>query len=705
MMENAKWIACDKDAVSPIIKKTFWLESPISGGIDITGLGFFTLYFNGKRVGADYLVPAQSEYHERDLSVLTYPLSDTFSTRIYYLHYDLSSYLCDGENTIEIMLGNGWYRQYERTSEGEMSFGDELLAIFEVELLCESGKHIISSDGGETYSSSHITFSNIFMGEKQDTRLIGKAEERQVKVIPAPNSPLVLQSCPTDKIMRNIKPQRLQGGVYDAGENISGFAVVHACGTAGERLTVRYAEELDENGTLNFDSAGGSEQIQNDTFICDGTPRDFAPHFAIHGFRYFDIEGDFDDLSVAVVHADIAVTSSFNSDNETLNWLYDAYIRTQLCNMHGGVPTDCPHRERLGYTGDGQVTADSAMLLLDSKSFYEKWIYDIWDCQDIHSGHVQHTAPFMGGGGGPGGWGGAIVMVPYAYYKHFGEREFLRQCYLHMKKWVSYMRSRSEDYIITREEEGGWCLGDWAAMGGMQISSEYVNTCLFVKALQKMQEIAAVLGEADEFEYLISKTKSAITAKYFDNNTGSFADGVQGADAFAVDIGLDSDRRTLANLVEKYSDLNCFDTGFIGTDILIDVLCKNANVQLAFALLTSDKKGSYNWQMQKGATTMWEYFDGGGSHSHPMFGAPVRHLFSTFLGINISENGIKIAPFIPSGLACASGKVGNISVSFEKGENSIEFVVNIPDNTAAIFEFGGKTLDLHSGENRFVFSI
>ena len=154
-----------------------------------------------------------------------------------------------------------------------------------------------------------------------------------------------------------------------------------------------------------------------DVFVGDGATHTFAPQFVWHAFRYLEVTGPgVQSVSVAVVHADTPVTAAFECSSPELNWLFDAYVRTQLDNMHGGVPSDCPHRERLGYTGDGQVCAPAAMLMLDSRAFYRKWIRDIFDSQDKTTGHVNHTAPFAGGGGGPGGWGCAAVTVPYHFY-------------------------------------------------------------------------------------------------------------------------------------------------------------------------------------------------------------------------------------------------------------------------------------------------
>lgn len=198
--------------------------------------------------------------------------------------------------------------------------------------------------------------------------------------IEPPETEFYIQDSPCDKVIRSLTPTLVgeegNAKIYDAGENTVGYAVF-ACKEADKRIKVSYAEELEDKWreTVTF-----RDGFQEDEFITDGTEREYTPHFTWHGFRYFKVEGA-EPLRVDVVHADCPQTSSFESDNEQLNWLYSAYIRTQLCNMHCGVPSDCPHLERLGYTGDGQLCAETAMLLLDCREFYRKWLDDIADCQ------------------------------------------------------------------------------------------------------------------------------------------------------------------------------------------------------------------------------------------------------------------------------------------------------------------------------------
>lgn len=174
--------------------------------------------------------------------------------------------------------------------------------------------------------------------------------------------------------------------MLDVGENISGYVRFLQKGEAGSRTVVRFSENLKDNGELDFGSCGGEEQIQSCECISNGEENLFEPKFTWFGFRYFEVTGNAEEIEAVVVHSKIAVTSSFRSDSENLNWLYDSYIRTELDNMHCGVVSDCPHRERLGYTGDGQLTCDTAMLLLDSRMLFRKWIQDIADCQDKTTG-------------------------------------------------------------------------------------------------------------------------------------------------------------------------------------------------------------------------------------------------------------------------------------------------------------------------------
>lgn len=528
---------------------------------------------------------------------------------------------------------------------------------------------------------------------------------------PAHETQFFVQDCPADRAERAIKPVKLfdlgEVSIYNMGENISGYPVVAAT-VDGANITVRCSEEINPDGTLNFDSCDRG-QIQKDEYRNAKKGEECMPWFTWHGFRYFELTNNAEPVRCEVVHPDCAVTSSFESDSEMLNWLYDAYIRTQLSNMHSGVPSDCPHIERLGYTGDGQLCCEAAMMLLDSQKFYKKWLEDISDCQSIGNGHVQHTAPFMGGGGGPAGWGGAIAVVPYEMYKIYGDKETFRRYLPKILRYFDYLDSRSSGGLVCREEEGGWCLGDWCPPEQITICEPFVNTALYVKQMMMTKEASEAIGESETaamLEKRIEEKKQAILNAYYSPQTGSFIGDAQGSNSFAVDIGLGGER-AFNNTKKKYDAADAFDTGIFGTDILTRVLFERGCADTAFRLLTSTGKGSFYNMKKQGATTIWENWDGERSHSHPMFGAVTRYLFSFILGITQEKNSagyekIVIAPQIPDGLNRASGHIttvrGEIAVSFVRTEREMDFYVTVPQK--AWFTYGSDCeYELWEGEN------
>ncbi len=707
-MLKGNWISFD-GCEAPVAFRHFCCAKPERAQISICGLGFFELYINGSKVSGDVLTPVWSDYEPRLDRNMLYPVRDEFTHRIYYREYDVTFCLIDGENELKIMLGNGWYNQHERNVEGDFWYGAPKLC-FSLTIHCENGGRLeVVSDEKVRWSPGQIIYNNIYFGETQDFR-VQAAPERKALLCAAPRAELVLQTCPPDRVMMLIHPVLIHEDgnrcIYDAGQNLSGWACFTQIAGCGEKTVVRYAEETGGK-FLDFASAGGEEQIQKDEYISNGKLNFCHPHFTWHGFRYFEITGPASDVEVAFVHSEAAVTSAFESSSGALNWLYRSYLYTQLSNMHCGVVSDCPHRERLGYTGDGQLTCDTAMLLIrSSRGLYEKWMQDIADCQDKTSGHVQHTAPFYGGGGGPGGWGCAVVVVPYFYYKHFGDRQVLERYFPNMLKWVSYMESRSENHLVVREEEGGWCLGDWCTPGEVRISEAFVNTYFLVKALGFMAEIAAWLGlSCKALAEKQERIKQALRETFYDERTNSYCGGVQGANAFALDIGL-GNAKMLADMANYYDALGEFDTGIFGTDVVLRTLFEGGYTDVAYRLLTSEKKNSFGYQRSCGATTLWEDWDGNNSHNHPMFGACTGYLFRYILGIRDEADELVIMPQIPADASFkfAKGslktKFGFVEVSFQKTEGGTEFAVYA--EKGGNFRFAGQQSAILPGERRII---
>ena len=726
MIEKAKWIAATEAEQAPCIEKKFSVGKVRSATLDITGLGYFYAEINGKNVTDDLFNPVFSDYRVRSLNNLLYPIADRMTHRVYFCRFNVADMLNYGDNVLSVYLGNGWYRQTKRTAEGHLEFGNKLIARFSLRYVDEQGcEHEILSDGTEVWRQTEVTENNLFYGETQDLRVFGKTPEfGNVTVEDDFETVFTLQTCPAERVIRTITPRIVrQSGkkcVYDAGETLSGRVRLRACGNSGDTVTVNHSECITKDGTLDVNSSGGDilndrgeRQLQSVRYVLDGTDRELYPKFCKQAFRYFEAEGNAEVVNVEVIHTALPERTTFECSNGVLNWLYTAYKRTQLINMHDGFPSDCPHRERLGYTGDGQITASAAMTMFDCEAFYRKWIRDICDCQNIDNGHVQHTAPFYGGGGGPVGWGGAVVQVPYVFYMHYGDESLVQEVLPHIAEWVDYVVSRTDNGLVCREENGGWCLGDWATLN-VVIPQEFVNTTLFVCMLDKAAFLAKQVGRhdlANRFSELQKRYRGAVTNAFFDDETGSFAGSVQGADAFALAAGL-GDRRTLDNLVAKYTEDCRFDTGFIGTYVLVEQLIAHGKVDLAFDLLSATKKGSFGYLKRLGETTIWEYLDTKWcSHAHPMFGAVAEFLPKVLLGFPDKErtNEVVLKPRFPHKLRRAEGSATydgkTVEVRWKRTKNAIRYRVFVTSGLDVSVVYDGKTTILSAGENELTIQL
>ena len=713
---TAPYMLCDLPYVSDDVKGMT---------LTITGLGLFEVYVNGIKVSEDIFTPASSDYHKRDFSG-HYGSFREGVYRTYVLKYDLLPYLKAGNNRLAVLLGKGWYCINGNHDEGTRPYGNVKMCCRVDTVFGDGRRDTLFSSDGFKWAKSFICDNDLFYGESQD--LLGfdgsflypendiSSLENTVELEEF-DSNFQYQTCPSDRVIRTLKPVLVKDfgnyKVYDNGENITGYVRLR-CDKAGQKVKLIHTEELDEDKNLDGTSFLIHLKKQCDTYIADGKS-ELVPHFTYHGFRYFSVEGEAEPVETVVLHTNVAVTSSFHCSDKTLNWLYNAAVRTLLCNMHMCVPLDCPTREKLGYTGDGQLCCETAMHLLDTEQFYLKWLCDIADAQDIATGNVPHTVPYMGGGGGIGGWGSAIVEIPYRMWKMFGRLDIVEKYLPNMMRFVSYMQSRSSHGFVTCEETG-WVLGDWGFPyeDNLEILPQnYVNTYFYVKCLTQLAEICTFLGKdknADYYTALATFSKEAMVAAYKSPMTDCFCANLSGANAFATDLGIGTDK-TLCETVKKYDSYGGFDTGIFATDILIRTLFEKGKAQLAVKLLTSHKeKASYGYMMDMGATTLWEYMTGKASHNHPMFSSPVSCFFKHLLGVKQTADSygyerVVISPAIVDMLTFCKGSFmtvkGEFSVSYEKTQDGISFEITVPENVQAVFTSGSFTKELKCGVNVF----
>ncbi|MBR3588220.1 MAG: family 78 glycoside hydrolase catalytic domain [Clostridia bacterium] len=702
-LSNSKWIGSGKKNFPVDILTEITLNKNYKVTITIGCMGTFRLYVNGKKVSDDLFQPLNTDFEKRyNMEYGGHPFDEEFRHRLYCPVYDITDYLSEGKNEILFMLGSGFYEEYD--------YGNSKIC-WKIDITDENNNtRTVFSDGTEKMRESFVKEANVIRGETHDYTSI--AEWTNVEIQETPDTNYFIQDCPADKVSHIIKPKYLGNNIYDAGEVFAGYPVLRSKNAS--EIKVRYSELLDKNGNLDEEHIYG----QHTNYITDGEEKLLFPQFTWLCFRYFEIIGDAEVVECHVTHSDVDVNSSFECSNDTLNWLYKAYIRTQLANMHAGIPSDCPHTERRGYTGDGQLTCAAAMMQLDAQKFYRKWIGDICDCQDEKTGHIQYTAPFVQSGGGPGGWGCAIVVVPYMYYKAYGEKEIFDETFHRMYKWFSYLEKHSENDLVTSDLPGVWCLGDWCVpeqnrlnkLSANAIPEPYVNTYFYIKSMEYFLEISEIIGidtYTEDIKKRIQSKKKAIMNAYFSLETGDFAKNEQGANAFAIDLGL-GDERTFLNMIKKYSVRKMYDTGIFGTDIATRVLFEKGRADIACMLLTSEEEISYYNQIKNGATTILEYWNGVRSQCHPMFGAVTRYLFEYILGIrqtkdSVAYESVIISPECMKEIPFAKGKITTI-----KGEISVEYdereiKITVPEKINAVLKLNGNETELYSGKNVFLY--
>lgn len=711
----------------PYIRKAFSLDGAIKKAtLYLSVLGFCEPYINGEKICEDLYITPYSQYNRQErCDVNTYFYIDEFfkdelSYRIYVSKFDVTSFVREGQNAIGLIVAGGWYRSGLDKHNGFRNYGDTKACFRIVVEYADGRMEEIFSDESAKWKKSFLVESGIFHEEQDETSEIADFSLADfddtawefVQKVDAPDAEYCLNDCPPNRVIRYLTPKFVgfskYGKIYDVGENITGYAVVKTTLKENDVIVCNYGETLDGGGELDLNHSYGQKCI----FYTDGRTEHIM-RFTWHGFRYFEIsssllDAGLDCVKVAVVHADIKNTSSLQTDGEIVNWIYDAYVRTQAGNYQCGVPTDCPQIERKGYTGDGQLLVESGMCLFDSKALYKKWMRDISDAQDKKTGFVHYTAPcFVGCAGGPGGWSSAIIIVPYFYYQFYGEKECLTDYYPQMKKYVEFMQSETlEDGLIAMQKRKTRCLGDWASPCKNLLPTKFVNTCLFVDCLLKMAEIATLIGDGTDWLSVAEKYKKAIDKAFFNSQTGDYCDNEQASNAFALSIGL-GDERTKNNLIARYAQLKKFDTGIFGTKILVETLLKLGAADVVYGLWNSDDDGSFKAWKNAGETTLLESWKNARSHNHPMFGAFVKCFFEYILGIQRKESGYKkveIRPLRFEKIANAKGKIqtefGEIAVAFHRENKGTEFLIDVPMGMEAAFVLDGVKETLSSGRNK-----
>ncbi len=708
---QAKWIGAPESLATPDVKLPapyFRKEATFNKKIKqarayISGLGYYELYINGLKIGDHVLSPNQTNYDRRNVEKWIESKIGNMKTRVLYEIFDITSSLKSGNNAFGVILGNGWYIQADRPQDTMLWYDTpRLIAQFVIEYE-DGSKELIFSDKDWKCDLSPILYNGLHSGEIYDARLEQKgwnetgfddSKWKEAVLVRPPTGILLAQVSPPDRITQTIKPinvTKRPDGFYrfDMGQMFSGWARLKISGPKGTTIKMRFTEEF------------GPSYNQTDTYILKGDGLEiWQPRFTWHAFRYVDVSGapselTLENLEGLVVNTDIKSAGAFECSNPLLNKILENYQRTQLGNVHGGLPSDCPHRERRGYTGDGQISAKAAIYNFDLSQFYTKWLNDISDAQNQETGYVPNTTPYQDGGGGTA-WGSACIIIPWYMYNYYGDTQVLKAHYSGMKHWVEYMKSQlNKDGILVNQG-----LGEWVPPAIVEIPADFVNSCYYYHCCQLMVNIAEALNIQSDKNYFAemgNKAKASINTFYFNNKSSNYSIGRQGANIFPLGFGItenESRDAVFNNLVNNILTDNKihFDTGILGTPLLLDVLTQSGRCDLAYTLMNQRDYPGFGYMIEKGATTIWETWQGDASHSHPMFGSVCAWFYQYLGGISPdpSSPGFKhaiVKPYPVSSLSYANTTYptmyGEIKTRWEFAGNDYNLTVSIPANTTA----------------------
>jgi len=734
---SAIWIEQPALHDNPVFYGDYFIKKDLkSAYIVISGLGNYELKINGQRGHDTYNVPGWTDYSKRDLSGLMYPYSDNSEKRVLYNVYDIKEYLIEGINRYEVMLGNGFFNQVERLIEGDLSYGTPRL-LLEIHLeYIDGNKTVICSDEETFCTDGPLEFNNIYFGEiKNDNIGLDFSGETTAVECIWELGELSCQYDYYDKIVEIIKPIEISTELFDAGKNISGRVRLKATAPRGAQFTIKYFDSINKDNSPNYNSTGGEWQIQENKYIFgDLNKVDYAETFGWRGFRYFSIEKD-EDVEISHITAEVINTycdsnTILKTDNKNIKWIYDAFKNSQTSNMHGGVPSDCPHRERLGYTGDGQVTAESTLAILNSINFMRKWNTDIVAAQNKETGYVPHTVPFGGGGGGPA-WGSACAIIPSKIYEYTYDNRVIHDSYSAIQNWIKYLEEKNPELIIEREEDGSWCLGDWCIpVEGYdveeidlnkifeELSPSLVNTAYFYECVKICIKFGKKLSrDTTYYERLGERIKRKFNDKFLNKSSYNYSNGKHGSNVYPLffDMVNQEDIEPVRTaLIKQIEDTGyTMDMGIFAASMIFKVLLDADRTDIIDKMLSNVEFPSYGYMKNSGATTLWETWDGKASLNHPMFGGIVASFFKYIGGIRyIGHDGkILIEPVFLNSTndfnVVQSGIFGDIKVNWkrvtEENRECIKVEINLPGNMKGALKY--KDLIVLTGNGLSSFNI
>jgi alpha-L-rhamnosidase len=575
-------------------------------------------------------------------------LPDDFTQyKVMYMAYDVKDLLSKGENTIGSIVGNGFFNAAKFWTEG---YGTPRFLCQLHISYTDGSEEVIASDASWTASRSPILMNMVYYGEDYDAREeqdgwcspgFDDSAWEPVALRTPPYGKLVAHTAHPDRVTERLEPvsiEKLGEGRYfvDFGVEISGWIRLNQV-------------EAPEGHKVELEPKANLYSGRN-TYIFRGEgPESYAPRFNWFVFSGVEIsnwpgELKAEHLTAEAVNTYIEPSATFESSNQLFMDINKIWRRSQIDNMHGGLASDCPHRERSGYTGDGQIACNTVLHNYDAKNFYQKWIGDMRDAQIRESGYVPNGAPWQPGCGGGPAWGAAICVMPWEFYVQYGSRDMLEDNYDAMKGYLKYMLTwTGEDGIMHSQRTGNdgsivkwYNLGDWLPPGEL-IPDELVHTFVLWSCADITSKTARVLGREDEvvkYKALAEKTKNAFHKRFYNEADASYGDAGGNILALKMGIPLEQYEKVVAALrAGILKNGGHIDTGILGTRFFFEILADHGLNELAFEAMNKRTEPSYGHWIELGSTTSRENWNENGSHNHPMFGGGLVWLYRNLAGM------------------------------------------------------------------------
>lgn len=703
---------------SPLMRKQFTAGKKIRSAVAyITAHGLYEASINGQRVGDAYLTPGWTSY----------------SKRLQYQTYDVTSLLKEGNNAVGVMLGNGWYRGIIGFNNHKNVYGKDIALLFQLQITYTDGTTaLVTSDNTWKSSTGEVIYSEIYNGETIDHNKeqagwtmpgFNDAQWTAVQVQEYPKNILLATYNEMVTKHETFKPVRIfktpkNEQVIDFGQNLVGWVVLKVKGKAGDKITVSHAEVLDKLG--NFYTENLRAAKAQDTYILKGGDEEiFEPHFTFHGFQFIRIEGypgDIikpEDVTAVALYSDMKPTGTFTTSNPLINQLQHNIQWGQKGNFLD-VPTDCPQRdERLGWTGDAQVFSRTATFNMNVNDFFAKWLKDVAADQSP-AGVVPFVIPnCLGFTQGSTGWADVSTVIPWNTYLAYGDKRILQDQYSSMKAWVDYMQHQSKKDLWNT----GFHFGDWLFYsvdddtdGSSAITDKYfIAQCFYAYSTQLLINTATVLNKQEDVTYytaLLKRIKDAFFKEYVTPN-GRLVSGTQTAYTLALNfdmlpeaLRMQAAQRLVEN-IHAYGDH--LTTGFLGTPYLCHVLTRFGQDAMAYRLLLQETYPSWLYPVKMGATTIWERWDGirpdksfeaasMNSFNHYSYGAIGDWMYRVMAGMDTYTDGpgykhIRVMPHPGGGFTNANATLqtyyGSLSSGWEVRDGKTYYTIGIPPNTQA----------------------